>query len=382
MDTFERLGAIKLSDLALLDASGNGGGTVVIRGGNLLIDNSFISATTQGNRNGASIGIDIHVTGDMVVTNGASITTDGFGVGRGGDIRITAGSMEVSNNSVIGPRAFFGSTGDTGDVEITTGSLQVDSASILTETGGSGSAGDIVIKAGQVTLTGGAQISSSALGTGSGGTITITATDSVTIAGHDSEGRSSGLFSNAEGSGAGGDITVQASNVQLTDGAVISATSAGEGNAGTIFIMTEETFRSDHGLVTTEARQAGGGNIQLTAGSFVDLLDSQINAIGIASEGNIMIASKFLILEDSELLTNVLGSGGNIRLVADLFLASSESRVVASGVLDIQAVTNLSGTLAPLSQAFVSAGALLREPCAVRLRGGQTSSLVFRGREG
>ncbi|MBI3988959.1 MAG: hypothetical protein HY347_05020 [candidate division NC10 bacterium] len=45
-------------------------------------------------------------------------------------------------------------------------------------------------------------------------------------------------------------------------------------------------------------------------------------------------------------------------------------------------MTNLSGTLAPLPQVLVSAAGLLREPCVVRLRGGQTNSLVLTGREG
>jgi hypothetical protein len=51
--------------------------------------------------------------------------------------------------------------------------------------------------------------------------------------------------------------------------------------------------------------------------------------------------------------------------------------------VDIRApVTNLSGALAPLPGAFVSAAALLPARCAVRLSGGKASSLVVGGRDG
>jgi hypothetical protein len=45
-------------------------------------------------------------------------------------------------------------------------------------------------------------------------------------------------------------------------------------------------------------------------------------------------------------------------------------------------VTSLSGTLAPLPQAFVSVAALLPARCAARAQDGRYSSLVLGGREG
>ncbi len=81
--------------------------------------------------------------------------------------------------------------------------------------------------------------------------------------------------------------------------------------------------------------------------------------------------------------------GGRIDINADIFLADPASRVSASselglsGTVDIQApVTTLSGTLAPLPQAFVNVAALLPSRCAARLSGGQTSGLVLGGRDG
>ena len=70
-------------------------------------------------------------------------------------------------------------------------------------------------------------------------------------------------------------------------------------------------------------------------------------------------------------------------------LADPASRMNASstlgiaGAVDIRApVTELSGTVASLPQAFVSAVALLRERCAERLRAGHVSSFVLARRDG
>ena len=61
----------------------------------------------------------------------------------------------------------------------------------------------------------------------------------------------------------------------------------------------------------------------------------------------------------------------------------ASSALGISGTVDIQApVTSLSGTLAPLPQAFVSAAALLPAQCAARAQGGRYSSLVLGGRDG
>ena len=90
--------------------------------------------------------------------------------------------------------------------------------------------------------------------------MTVTTADTLTIT-----GRTSGLRTTAAGSGRGGDITVDAHQVQLTEGAVISAESAGTGNAGSMTITVRDTFLSQHSAVTTDASEATGGNIQMTA---------------------------------------------------------------------------------------------------------------------
>ena len=83
------------------------------------------------------------------------------------------------------------------------------------------------------------------------------------------------------------------------------------------------------------------------------------------------------------------GPGGNVRIVAGVFLADPASIVSASsalginGVVNIQApVTSISGAVAPLPQEFAPISELARDRCAGRLREGRVSRLVLGGRDG
>ena len=417
---FTRLGRLELSQGAFVDASGNGGGSVLMRSGRLRVDGSSIFADNTGPIHGAGLGLDLQIGADAVLTNGARLTTDSLGAGHARDLRLTAGS------------------------------LSVDQAVIASNPNSSGHGGNLGVHAGTLTLTGGAFIDSGTRGSGRGGTLTVAATDAISIAGQDSRNNApSGLFSQATGSGnagrlfvsaptlsmknsqilanttgagGGGDLALQVGRLALSDGAqissgsfatgrggnvtivateqldlstggTISASSSGKGDAGSIVIQAGNIFRSQNGAVTTEAEQADGGNIQLTVGTLVDLRDSQLTATvksGQGKGGNITIDPRFVILAGSQIRADAFGGpGGNVRIVSDVFLRDPASLVSASSALGVQGtvdirspVTSLSGVVAPLPQAFVSAAALLPARCAARLSGGRYSSLVVGGPEG
>jgi large exoprotein involved in heme utilization and adhesion len=198
--------------------------------------------------------------GSLTLTDGAQISSSTFGEGRSGTITVAAtDSISITG----GASALFSNTanrGDAGRLSISTPRLTMDEGDIQTNAapGSSGSAGSIDVRAGRLTLTGGAQISSGTFGEGRGGTVRVMATEALSIAGQDQEGFPSGLFSSTEGGGPGGDLHVTATHLQLSDGGTISARSAGAGDAGTIRIQAGETFRSQHGAVTT-ATEGGGG---------------------------------------------------------------------------------------------------------------------------
>ncbi|MDH3599407.1 MAG: hypothetical protein OEU26_07160, partial [Candidatus Tectomicrobia bacterium] len=272
-------------------------------------------------------------------------------------------------------------------VSLTNGS-EIDS-----NTSGAGDAGSITLNVGQLVADGDSKITStSARGaTGNAGT--------VTIQGPSGPGTMARLItlSNAvvetQANGAeGGNIVVAASTVELTEGARITAESSGEGNAGNITITAADTFLSEDSSVTTEARQAQGGEIRITAQSMVRLRNTQVTTeveAGAERAGNIIIDPDFVIVENSQIVTQAEGGpGGDIRITAAAaVLINPDSVVDASsaqnidGEIDIRApVTNLSSSISQLPQRFLSAQ--LRSQCAERWRGGEVSHLVESGRDG
>jgi hypothetical protein len=145
--------------------------------------------------------------------------------------------------------------------------------------------------------------------------------------------------------------------------------------------------------VTTAADRAGGGTIALTAGRLVQLIDSELSTSvrdGGSDAGSLTFEAPFIISQGSQIIANAFGGGGgNIGIRGEVFLADPASQVSASSTLGLQGtvvirapVTSLSGAVAPLPQAFVSAAALLPARCAARLSGGRYSSLVVGGRDG
>ena len=171
-------GTIQVSQKSVIDASGDGGGTVIIRGGSFVLDNSRISANVTGPATGQFVGtpgegIDIKVTGDAVIQNGAGLETNVMGdfpsaVGSGG-VRITADRIQIIGSTDFDTVPFTGinsltqGAGSSGNISLkANGNIELsnivfvqsnsgfDSAGITTSaTRASGNAGDIELRSAQ-----------------------------------------------------------------------------------------------------------------------------------------------------------------------------------------------------------------------------------------
>ena len=294
---------------------------------------------------------------------------------------------------------------ESGEIVVSTPQLMMDAKGrIGADTGGDSRGGNIRIDVEILTLTGGAQITSSSgiieqnnlfVGEGHGGNIIITASDSVVIS-----GQNSGLRSDTQGNAPGGTITMQVSNLQLTDSAAISAQSTGVGNAGNIRITEADTLLlSGNSSVTTEASQAGGGNISLES-EVISLTDSTLTAEAQGASqmgsdgGNVTIQVDQMALNRSTVKANARGGdGGQINIFAsEAFVADAEtclnrecldasSQQGNDGTVEIQEPDiNLSDTVTFFRQSFSQAPTLVRDHCASRLHEGNVSSLVERDR--
>ncbi|HAZ48777.1 MAG TPA: hypothetical protein DDW76_09655 [Cyanobacteria bacterium UBA11369] len=309
---------------------------------NVKIDNSLITSRISDGAVGNAGNIIIN-TGSLVLTNIGQINSIVRGQGNTGNIIIQArDTVSVSgqnqrsdDNSAILTTFKSGSVGNTGEIQITARSLSVtDGAVIGTATQGRGSTGNIIIKvaesvllsgiaptristetlsqysgnSGQITIearslsvSGGAQVSTSTSGQGNAGNIRIDAKDSVTLSGSDPisvtlsdgtsiQGESSGLLTSTEvlAQGKGGDIRVTTGSLRVQDGAVLSARTRSSARGGDINVEANTVEITGGGQLLTTAFNIGdAGNIVVNANDRVTIAGSdRTNSNRLTNDGN------------------------------------------------------------------------------------------------
>jgi large exoprotein involved in heme utilization and adhesion len=268
-----------------------------------------------------------------------------------------------------------------------------DGAQINSSTATAGQGADVMLAVERLTIGNGGFIASATLSTGRGGNVTVPEGDTISIFGQGAGGFSQ-ITTESQGPGQGGDINLRARSVELANRGKIEASSTGPANAGNIVINAGNQFLSTNGTVTTEASQASGGSFTLMAGDMVHLVNSKITtSVQGGTEtrgGDITIDPQFVILQNSQIIAQAFqGQGGDITITAGTFLAdpaslvSASSQLGVSGQVNIQSpVQNFSSSLAPLPKNFSSAAALLAQRCAARAPDGKFSTFVQAGREG
>ena len=162
--SFGALGTIQISQKAVLDTSGYDGGTIRIRGGRLVVDDSTISANVTGPAPGPSgqtgTGIDIQMTQDVLIQNLAVLETNvtdqaSPGIGSGG-VRIRADHIEIVG---VPDLELFPFTGIRSNVA---------------PTSAGGSSGDITLEANSILMKDLSNLETSTLSTSNGGNIKVT----------------------------------------------------------------------------------------------------------------------------------------------------------------------------------------------------------------
>ena len=119
-------------------------------------------------------------------------------------------------------------------------------------------------------LTGGATIGSLATGSGKGGSSTVSATESVSIAGHDDQGTPSGMASFAAGDP--GRLSLSAPTVTIDGGAIGTPSIAlggfiGGGRGGNTSVKANNlTLSGDARINTSTTTDSDGGSITLETG--------------------------------------------------------------------------------------------------------------------
>jgi filamentous hemagglutinin family protein len=435
-----------------LTAASNGrgdAGRIVIAGETLTLDNASIvtSLAQQGRGNAGEIQIEIR---DAVrLQNRANIQSALFsGRGRGGDIRLNAGTL-----SLVNALGIFSATDGQGDAGTITLNLRdrlfVQNSLIASSvaSNGQGNGGDLRIHTGSLALTNGGQLNAETTGRGNAGTILIHANDAISIAGI-SPNRTifSGILNTVEatGQGHGGNTRISTRSLTLGNDAAISASTLGNGNAGTIEITATDAISisnansttaqnsgiyvgsgttgstgnititaprltiRDRGVISANSNSVNGGNITLNLQEYLLLRrgGSLSTNAGTAQQGGdggnitIHLPKGFLVAvlnENSDISANAFsGNGGNVNITAQgIYGIQFQPRLTPWSDITASSTFGLSGVvtvttlgvdpnrgLVPLPNRFIDATTQFDPRCGYGLKDIRRSRFVYTGRGG
>jgi filamentous hemagglutinin family protein len=321
--------------IANVDVSGKAGGKILIHAGQLVLDKGSIFADTCDK---PGLGIEITVTGKMLLTNGARVTADNKGSNQGGRITITTNALQLqgwdsnrlmtrSNFSTIATNNYGSGTG--GEIQITTPTLEMETGIVEALAAGRGNAGNITIQTQRAILKDGGFINAGTNSSGQGGNITITATEKISLANTVMNSTISTAAS-SKSSGNAGNINLTTPQLILENGGEITSFSRGTGNAGSLNLNINNLSLKGKSSIATRADQAGGGDITLQVRNrLMATDDSWITAEAKGTRvqdkgGNLTITHpNWLILSKSQLVASAdRGHGGNIEIAADYIIGN------------------------------------------------------------
>ncbi|HEX5065074.1 MAG TPA: filamentous hemagglutinin N-terminal domain-containing protein [Myxococcota bacterium] len=329
------------------------GGSIELDGGSVLLENGGqISTTTLGVGQAGSIDIDL-AGGDFVARGsqvGGTLATSGVfarggqgSSGDAGDIRISAGTIQVLDAAEISSRAI--GSGNSGSI-----TLEADRAiriagsaqnSLVTARGLIGRAGNVTLDAPAVELVDGGIADVSTSGGSAGGLLRVIA-DDLRVAGRSGTGVSSSLGAETTGAGVGlgidvdvtgrvrieqggeinsisrlggstpGDVHIRAATIEFSEGSGLAQSEQGsEAAAGSITLEATRSIRIADGAELNVLSEAGknAGTLRLDA-PHIEILNSELKAEADAYGGIVEIESDFLLLEKSSIEAFSRGVGG------------------------------------------------------------------------
>ena len=349
--SFGNLGSIQISEQSVIDVSGNGGGTVLIRGGNFVLDNSTISANVTGpgsinpNTGGESIGggIDIQVTDKALINAGSLLETNVLGNATPG---VTYGGTHIKADriEIIGDPGFNFDNGPLTEIhsDVASGST-------------GGNSGPVKLEANSVYFQDFVVLQANTLGAGNAGNITLQTTGNLELNG--SIVRSfSGVPGDANSSqGNAGDIELTSANgnILMTNGVFMSSQAFGSGTVGNISVNAPagDVLLSNFDVFQTQilthnestSTIPGRGMIQFTANNLT-IMDSGIevdNFTSVPSGGiTINLTGRLSVTNDgvtfpfpSPIITVARGSLGGTARSADINITAQDVFLAGNSIV-------------------------------------------------
>ncbi|MEL7314608.1 MAG: hypothetical protein AAFN08_06615, partial [Cyanobacteria bacterium J06559_3] len=256
---------------------------------------------------------------DLTLANGSIVSSATAGAGNAGNLTIQAlESVELRGQ---GPEGV--------------------PSQILTEVrpNAAGDAGNLTITTDQLLLEDGTRISTSSLGIGEAGFLSVEAAEEVSIA------NESFLAAITAGGGPVGGLSLTTPELTVRDNGQLLVSSEGDFPAGTLTVNADQVRLSGLASLRAETEAGDEGNITLNAEGITLRDDSSIttSALDSATGGRIDVnAPSFLLLLDRSLIEAQAteGQGGDINISTELFLQSEDSVIDASSELGVDGTVN------------------------------------------
>ncbi|MCS6814559.1 MAG: filamentous hemagglutinin N-terminal domain-containing protein [Cyanobacteria bacterium] len=333
----------------------NQGGEIRIATDRLtVLDGAFISVATDGSGRGGNL--SLNVTGNLTLSGTDAIgvpsllIAESYGTGKAGDITLRAGHLSVRDGAQVSASSL--GEGDGGNLTVTAASIDLvgistdgfSQSGLFAASGlpglpfdGRGDGGNLTINATSLSIRDGAQASASTLGVGKGGNVVVTA-DTIALSGTDNQGRPSLLFVATQGDAPAGDLTVQTRDLTITGGAQVSASTTGAGRGGKVTVAaTGQIDITGRGRFEAILDRLFLATINLAPPvTKSEDIDSGIYALsfGSGNAGDLRLTASNITLRDGAFVSTSpfsSGSGGNIfvdvsgtvQLVASQFLGDS-----------------------------------------------------------
>ncbi len=371
-----------------------------------LKDGAVLITANAGRGNGGDIAIDV---GSLSLTNGSVISSRTSGEGNAGNVNIQArnlvevlGTEEPGKSSDINADVSPGATGNAGDLTIDTKKLVIRSSQVGSTTSGKGNAGNVRVNAtesvevsgkvfgspsasgqptrnpaglfAQVNITGegkggnltidtprlsvgdGARVQVATFGQGDAGNLLIRASDIDVYETANANFFPGGIFAGFQvdedeqrvppRGGNGGTLTIETDRLRVRDGGRVSATTQGQGNAGTLRIRAKDSvevfglspnnrYISEISAGATPESTGTGGSLIINTGKLIvrDRGTVTVRSENTQRAGNLEITARTINLENQGSLTATTnsGDGGDITLnVRDYLLLRGNSEISTS----------------------------------------------------
>ncbi|MEG4815843.1 two-partner secretion domain-containing protein [Microcoleus sp. K5-D4] len=347
-NTFEMVGS-GINNGTAKESSGAGGSIsldvakLIMRDGSILGSTSYSSGPSGNININAAESVELSNSGPTTVVSTGISTLSIASNGRAGNINVDTKRLTLSGGSaftlgtgvLVGRFLFSQEGGPAGNLTVrATESVEISGISQLLSSGiqnasaltsgtlSSSRGGDIRIDTPSLTVRDGGIVSTSSLGVGDVGNITVNA-DRIEVSGSGNNGlfvstidASVGKIfgTNPQATANAGSLNLNADRLIVRDGATVTVQATGTGRAGNINVVANSIALDNKAMIDGTTVSGTGANINLQARDIQLRRNSRITTdAGTSDGGNININSDILVAlpqENSDITANARTAGG------------------------------------------------------------------------